>query len=192
MSGLDLVTQPSSEPVTVAQAKARIVVSFSDHDTIIGQMISEARSAVEAFLKQALLPTVYAVRFDYCFPSEIRLPVGPVRDADSVDIEYVNDAGATVALAATEFRVSPGMTGVIRPAFGKSWPSVQPVTDALTVTFTAGEALAADIRPAILSALYLEIGNRYAHRESVVVGVPGSNLTSLSAHNLLTPFVRHD
>jgi len=192
MAGLDLVTAPVSEPVTVAQAKARLNIDFGDHDTIIGDMITESRSAVEGFLKQSLLYTVWKHRIDGYFPREIRLPVGPLRTATGLSIEYVDDAGATQTLATTEYQVSLGSTGIIRPAYGKTWPTVRSIMDVVSVTFKSGEALAADLRPAILGALYLEIGNRYANRESIVIGTTTSELSSLSARNLLTPFVRHD
>lgn len=193
MAGLDLVTAPTSEPVTVAQAKARLnILEGTDFDSVIDDMIAEARSAVEAFLKQSLLFTVWKLRIDGCFPWEIRLPVGPLRTTTGLSIQYVDGAGDTQTLATTEYQVSLGSTGVIRAAYGKSWPAVRNVMDAVSVTFKAGESAAGDLRPAILSALYLEIGNRFAHRESVIVGVSGGELSSLSARNLLSPFVRHD
>lgn len=191
MAGLDLVTAPTVEPITAPDAKARLRIDFADEDGVVQQIIKEARSAVEAFLNQSLLYTTWTYRIDGCFPTEIRLPVGPLRTTDGLSIEYVDDAGGTTTLSASLYQVSIGMTGVIRPAYGQTWPSTRSQMDAVSVTFKAGEADAVDIRPAIVSAIYLEVGNRYAHRESALVGVAGSELSSLSARNLLTPFVRY-
>src|SRR3990167_10126611 len=174
MAGLDLVTAPTSEPLSVADAKAHLNVDFADDDAKIGNYISAARAAAEVVLKMSLLYTVWRYRIDGSFPWEIRLPIGPLRTATGLSIAYVDDAGVSQALAASIYQVSLGDTGVIRPAYGETWPATRPMMDAVTVTFKAGEAAAADLRPAFIDAIRLEVGNRYAHRENQIVGVSTS------------------
>src|SRR3990167_6050746 len=55
MAGLDLVTAPTSEPLSVADAKAHLNVDFADDDAKIGNYISAARAAAEVVLKMSLL-----------------------------------------------------------------------------------------------------------------------------------------
>ncbi|RJP54179.1 MAG: hypothetical protein C4583_03350 [Anaerolineaceae bacterium] len=190
MAGFDLVTAPSIEPITLADFKAHQRVGHSEEDDLIDSYIAAARSACEATLKMSLLYTTWRYRIDFCFPWEIRLPIGPLRTVSGLSIQYVDDAGATQTLATSVYQVSLGDTGVIRPAYGETWPATRPQMDAVTVTFKAGEASAADLRPAIVDAVRLETANRYEHRESQVVGTSSSQITSLSARNLLTPFIR--
>lgn len=190
MAGLDLVTAPTVEPLTLAQAKDHCRVDGSDDDTLLTDLIGAARSRCEAFLKQSLLQTAWAFRIDGGFPPEIRLPVGPLIDTASVSIAYVDDAGASQTLDGAVYDVSGGETGVIRAAYGQSWPSARPVMDAVTVTFTAGVAAAANLPPAIVHAVRMTLAEMYENREE---SVPGSLAeVPLSARNLMMPFVRHD
>lgn len=190
MAGLRIVTQPASEPVTLAEAKAHLVVDFDDDDDLIAGYVAAARSHCEAFLKQALLPTVFEYRIDGRFPGLIRLPVGPVLAAADVAIEYVDDAGDMQTLAPSAYQVGIGETAIVAPAYGATWPSVQPVLDAVRVRFTAGNAVANDIPRAVRVALLMVLGDFYAHRENTAAGMPVAELP-LAARNLMMPFVRH-
>lgn len=185
---LILTTPPQSEPLTTAQAKAHLVVDHSDHDVLIDGMVAAARSSVEAVLKASLLPTVWTYKLN-CFPPEIRLPVGPVLDAALVAITYIDDAGAVQTLASADYQVSVGETGVIRPAYGKVWPSTRPEMDAVRIEFTAGWATSDAIPRAVMAALRLMVGHLYEHREAVSLGDLPTELP-LAYMNLLTPFIR--
>ena len=125
-------------------------------------------------------------------PRKTPLPIGPLRTTDGLSIQYVDDQGVTQTLATSVYQVSLGMTGVIRPSYGNTWPSVRAQMDAVTVTFTAGEQSLDDINPAFLQAIRLHINDFYDNRGSIVVGAQASEILSLSARNLLTPFVRND
>lgn len=190
MSGVDLVTPPAAEPITLAQAKAHLRVESDYDDTQISGLITASREAVEAYTRRTLLHTVWEYRMDGCFPWEIRLPRGPLRTTTGLAITYVDDAGDTQTLAADQYQVSLGNVGVIRPAYGLTWPTTRSQMDAVAVQFTAGEASASLIPGALLTGLLMELGNRYAYRESVTVQV--MDISALSARNLLTPFVIHD
>lgn len=196
MAGLDRLIDEDSpapdEPLTLAQAKSHLRVDFVDDDDLITAMIAAARGQVEGFLKQSLILQAWRYRIDFAWPYEIRLPVGPLRTTTGLSIQYVDADGATQTLATTEYQVSLGQTGIIRPAWSKSWPTLRPIMDAVTVEFKAGETRVADIKPVFLAALKLQLGDLYANRETVMTGGAVGEITSLSARNLLTPFVRHD
>jgi uncharacterized phiE125 gp8 family phage protein len=196
MAGLDRLIDEDSpapdEPLTLAQAKSHLRVDFVDDDDLIEAEIAAARQQIEGFLKQSLILQTWRYRIDFCWPREIRLPVGPLRTTTGLSIQYVDADGATQTLATTEYQVSLGQTGIIRPAWSKSWPTLRPVMDAVTVEFKAGETRIEYIKPVFLAALKLQLGDLYANRESVVIGGTVGEITSLSARNLLTPFVRHD
>lgn len=196
MAGLDRVDDEDSpvlgEVMTLEQAKKHLRVDFTDDDEDIEAYLMASRAHVEGFLKQSLLAATWQYRIDHCWPREIRLPVGPIRTTTGLSIQYVDADGATQTLAITEYQVSLGITCVIRPAWSKSWPTLRPIMDAITVTFKAGELFVADVKPVFVAAVKLELTNLYENRGSVVIGAPVSEILSLSARNLLTPFVRHD
>ena len=104
MSGVDLVTPPLSEPVTLSQAKSHLRVESDHDDTFISSLITASRQAVESYTRRSLLHTVWKYRMDGCFPWEVRLPRGPLRTATGLTITYVDDAGATQTLASDQYR----------------------------------------------------------------------------------------
>lgn len=196
MAGLDRLPDEDSpapdEILSLAQAKKHLRVDFSDDDDDITAYLQAARQKVEGFLKQALILQTWRYRIDYCWPAEIRLPIGPLRTQTGLSVQYVDSDGVTQTLATSEYQVSLGMTGRIRPAWSKSWPTVRPVMDAVTVEFKVGETRVEDIKHVFLAAVKLELADLYDNRGTVVVGASSGELSSLSARNLLTPFVRHD
>lgn len=58
-SGLTLVTPPSAEPVTIADAKTHARVENDVEDAIIGGYITAARSSAEMILRRALMPQTW-------------------------------------------------------------------------------------------------------------------------------------
>jgi uncharacterized phiE125 gp8 family phage protein len=189
MPGLSIKTQPTSEPISRAQAKAHLRVDFDDDDALIDILISSARSKAESFLKASILPTVYLLKLN-SFPSQIDLPIGPVATTTGSSVTYVNDAGTDVTLPDTLYQFSIGEYACIRPSYGNTWPSTRPQLDAVTVEFTAGWSAVASVPPAIIAAIYLIIGDLYENRESTARGDTVASMP-LGAENLLTPFIRH-
>lgn len=177
---LSIATPPTSEPFTVAEAKAHVRIDHDDENGAIEIFIAAARSTVETFLQSALLPTEYTYTLDG-FPREITLPIGPVLQASDVAIDYVDDQGASQTLATTDYQVSPGNVTRIRPAYGKTWPTTRRQFDAVTVTFTAGSASADSIPKAVKAALLLTFADFYEKREAGDLPV--------GARNLLMPFI---
>ena len=187
MAGLTVVTPPASEPFTRELAKQHLRVDHGDDDAVIDLYLAQARSAVEAHIKCALLPTVYSLKLDG-FPAEIVLPVGPVLSATNT-ISYVDDAGASQTLGSSLYQFSTGEVGLIRPSYGNVWPSTRPQLDAVTVTFTAGWPDTASIPPAIKGALLMILGQLEKQRGNVVIGQSVTEVP-LGARNLLLPWVR--
>ena len=52
--GYSVTTPPTSEPITLAEAKEHLNVDFTEDDTLIGAMIMAARTAVENYLDYKL------------------------------------------------------------------------------------------------------------------------------------------
>lgn len=189
MPGLTIKTPPQSEPISRAEAKAHLRVSFDDDDALIDRLVAAARSKAESFLRAALLPTVFEFKTNG-FPPQIELPIGPVLTSADSQIQYVNDAGVLTTLSTALYQFSLGEIGLIRPSYGNVWPATRQQLDAVTVEFKAGWTTAASIPPAIIAAIYLILGDLYEHRQSTVVGATAENLP-IGAENLLTPFIRH-
>lgn len=185
---LIIKTPPTSEPVTLAEAKAHLRVSWADDDALITAYAQAARSGVEAYLKAACLVTVYQLTLD-CFPPTIELPVGPVLTATGFSIKYIDDAGDEKTLAGDKYKLSLGERAIVRPSYGNTWPTTRAELDAVTVEFQAGWT-AGTLPPVIKAAVLLWLGDLYGNRENTLLGTTAVELPT-GVKNLLLPFVIH-
>lgn len=162
---LTLVTGPTRDPVSLAEAKAHCRIDTADDDGLIAGYLLAARQHVEIYTRRALITQTWDQIGDE-LGSEIVLERPPVQSVTSV--KYLDSAGVEQTLAPSQYRLVQRRTGefVIVPAYGVTWPSVQDVESAVTVRFVAGylpEAFPEPLRHAIL----LLVGHWYEHREAV-------------------------
>jgi uncharacterized phiE125 gp8 family phage protein len=188
---LFIQTAPTTEPVTLAEAKAHCRVDVSDDDALITALIVAARQHAEAFTHRAIPSQVWDLKLD-SFPwgswhAPIVLPMPPVTAVGSVTYLDPNGASQTWSSAnyTTDFP-SGDMAAPARivPIYGVTWPQTQRVINAVTVRFTAGYTTAPE---AIKAAMKLLIGHWYAHRETVVVGTISQQLP-MAVEALLWPY----
>lgn len=174
-----IVTAPTIEPITVAEAKTQCRVDISDDDTYFQDLlIPSARWQVEHQTSRALINTVFDVTLDRFPPGRVLpLPRWPLVSVTSIT-SYDKDDVATT-LAASKYLVDtanePGRVILQEDA---NWPSDLRNYAAGVIRFTAGYGTtAAAVTSRALWArhamLYL-IAWWYARREPVVVG----NLTT--------------
>ena len=137
---LKVVTAPTSEPVSLSEAKAQCRVDTSDDDTYIGALITAAREYCEVYCDMTFAATEYRMSLDR-FPCEIEVPRPPMAStgtATAVTITYTLDSGSTATLDATEYRVDrDSVPGVLRPLWSDSWPSHRYDYNAVTVRWWA-------------------------------------------------------
>lgn len=184
---LRVVTQPTSEPITLVEAKAHLRVDFEEDDPYIQGLISAARYYAETFQNRTLAPTTFEYILD-CFPRRqlgysngsdyiggskpIRLPRMPLIALESV--RYTTMDGVTYDLDLTKYVVKAD--GDILPSWGKYWPiDILTTGDAIKVRFTAGYTKE-DVPPTTKQGILLLVGHWYENRETVYMGakVPAS------------------
>ena len=86
-----VLTAPSVEPVSLAEAKEQLRIDNSDSDTEIGLMISAARDAAEQFCNRYFAQAEIGIIFDSFLQADNLLFV-PLPDLVSVDsITYLDD-----------------------------------------------------------------------------------------------------
>ena len=180
-----ITVAPSVEPVTLQEAKDHLEISDDLHDSKIELMIRSAREKAETITQRSLITrTVEHVRS--AFADQMCLPFAPLIDVSN--IAYIDSDGAPQTLATSIYDVdNRSHVGSVRLAYGESWPSVRPVYNAITITYTAGYgANAQDIPAPIRSAMLLMIGHLFEDREEVshvkLYSVP------MGARNLLAPY----
>jgi len=103
-SALRLVTAPTSEPLTLAQAKTFLRVEHTADDEAITRAISAARQFAENYLRMALLPQTWDYTQANPQTITLRLPFGPAQSITSVTL-VAADATSTT-MNAVNYRLS--------------------------------------------------------------------------------------
>jgi len=176
--GLNLITGPALEPLTLAETKLHLRVDISDDDTLIASLISSARRQAELFMRRALINQTWELVLD-TFPScdEIRLPLPPLVSVTS--IKYTIRAGTQSTFAATNYRVFIGREpGIVKLKYNCAWPGDALLeAQAVAVQYVCGYgAAAANVPVNIRQGMLMLIGHWYENREAVVVGTTAVEL----------------
>ena len=188
MGSYQVVSQPSQEPVTLAEAKSHLRIDGSDDDTLIGLCIGASRQYFENACQIHIASKTVQLALD-SFPvtvpnltvtSNINYPfqtkyypfdgciylTGPVSSVESV--AYTDTALAEQALGS--YRVdlisSPAR---ITTSNGAAWPTTAKITNSVRVNYTAGFANGAV--PKLLKAgILFYVSHLYENREAVTTG----------------------
>lgn len=152
---LQLITQPTAEPLSLSEAKLHLRVDTADDDTLIGALIAAARDYAEGLTHKQMVtarwkqvldsfpgPSLMGVPYGrpFSLPGHaIYLERGPVLQV--VSIQYLDMGGNVQTMPATDYTVDYSSDPVrITPVFGKIWPIPLPQIGAVWVTFDAGFA----------------------------------------------------
>ncbi len=167
---MKLITPPTVEPITLAEARAHLRVTATDEDALITSLIAVARADAENELQRSLITQTREIARDD-FPDAIELRFGPVIEVVSVKFDDVD--GIEQTLDPATYRLDTyRLTAWIVPDPDYSWPETRPHVNAVRVRYTAGYGpAAADVPMPIRQWILLRIGTLFEHRESVAAGV---------------------
>ena len=159
------VAAPTTEPITLAQAKAHLRVDHSDDDSVITAMTKAARAHIEAACAVRFSARTGATMKCDDFSDLARLPESPVTSITS--ITYLDTTGASQTLAGTVYELrSDGLDAGIVLKSGQTWPDIQPGSR-VTVTAAIGYAAAPED---IQHAMLMLTAHFYDNRSTVAVG----------------------
>lgn len=184
---LNVITQPSLEPITLAEAKLqlRLVNAYTAEDAWINSAITAARQYAETELQCSLMAQTLRLTKDY-FDGLVELPKGPVQSVTS--IKYLDMAGVLQTWPNTEYAVDLSSNPArITPKFGKIWPITLPQIAAVQIDYVAGVVTQAEIPEGIKSWMKLRIDSLYRNRGETIV-VQGNLNTLPYIDSLLDPF----
>lgn len=187
--GYTLVTAPTSEPISLAQAKLHLrlddIGGAHPDDSLVSALITAVRQFAEQQTRRSLITQTWRYTCD-AFPygqiswtpwlrefgipeNAICLEKGPITTITS--ITYLDTSGATQTLADTEYAADlTGPLARVTPAFGKVWPPALPQIAAVKVNFTAGYGSAADVPPGIKQWMLVRLRALYDNRSEIVDG----------------------
>lgn len=181
-----LVTDATTEPLTVEEARTHLRVTDDTEDEYIERLITTARTYCERETDRAFLTSTWRMTLDW-FPAVIHVRKPPLISVTS--ITYYDTTGTSQTLSASNYTVdATHEPGRITPAYGLTWPSTQSRVGAVTVNYTAGYGAAASAVPMpIKQAMLLLVGYWFNQRESAAQGA--SNEVPFAVNSLLAPYV---
>lgn len=192
MAVLSVKTPPAVEPVSLAEAKSHLAISFDDHDAMLQGMLRAARRNLEwtynrSMITQTLVlgldrfdrgawatesfygisPTTWSIGLGVTWSMiELRSPVQQINS-----ITYTDPAGVTQTLDPALYGLDPGSEaspGRVFPALNKIWPIVALAPSVIKIETVAGFAGPEQVPDDWKAAVKLYLGHLYANREQVI------------------------
>jgi hypothetical protein len=186
-----LITAPTYEPVTLAEAKDHLRLEHDTDDSFVLGLIATARQHLEKVLWRAFLSQTWELTLEgfpgtglrwsdlgfrgsalYPFPSRsrflqkdwdaIELPLGEVQSVTSVT--YVDVAGVTQTLATSEYQLDTSLPAKLRLPYGKTWPDARSQWDAVKIRYVVGWANPSKVPAPLKAAIKLLVSQMYEHR----------------------------
>lgn len=179
MAYLKVISAPSVDPVTLAEAKLHCKVDISTDDDLITGLITAARDYVERWTRRTLVYTGYLLALDGFPDGPIELPRAPVVSAAAATVfayasprvQYYDPDGDLITLTVDddyELSLDANPPALVLPPL-VAWPSVQEArSNNVLVNFVSGYGAASTAVPALLRhAVLLLVAHWYANREAV-------------------------
>lgn len=168
MMAIAVITAPTVEPISLAEAKRQCVVEHDLDDALLTLLISVAREHGESLTRRSWAPQTLELTLT-SFPSSaayIELPYGPVSGLLSIKYLVANDdTEYTFDTSKLRFDFSRLLGRAILKA-GETWPTG---AVEVRVRYTAGWA-AAEFPSVLKQWSLVKIASLYSQRENLVVG----------------------
>lgn len=170
---LTLISPPSAEPVSLAEAKAHLKIDNDREDALIATLITAARARAEWHTGRSFVTQTWLFKADH-FPAHgiAELPLPPLQSVLSVALTA--GSGIRTVLDAAAYDVDRAAGRVIfhdRPQRLRRY-------DCLEIAYTAGYGEPGDVPLAISAAILQIVADLYSHRgdEEAIVTQAGQAL----------------
>lgn len=108
---LKRVSDPVSEPLTLAETKLYLRVDGNEEDALINDLISASRQHAEQYLRRSLMTQGWKLAVNEECPEVLVLPMGPVQSVTSVSIFDTN--GIETALVSSRYRLNAAQNALL-------------------------------------------------------------------------------
>lgn len=166
MPRFELVTGPTLEPVTLAEAKNHLRYVDNDEDPLINALITSARLTVESQTARQLVTATWKLHLDFFPAGDIEIRKPPVASISS--ITYFDTQGDQQTWDASKYETDlVSEPARIRPAHNETYPSTRwHKLNAVTIEFVAGKAVD-DVDQRAKQAILLLVAHAFENREAV-------------------------
>jgi uncharacterized phiE125 gp8 family phage protein len=206
MQNLRVVTHPTCEPVTLAEARAHLLLDddYVAQDAYIAVLLAVARRYAEHYTGRAIIQQSLEAQFPY-FEYEFELPRPNLMWVSYV--KYTNTSGVLTTVDPSVYQYSlegggyqhSGGPGRIKPAYQQTWPSDVRTSDynAVLVGYEAGYAPSgsptsdafkqAAVPDDIKQWMKMRVQQWFEHRAPIEVGTIVANIPRDFVDGLLDP-----
>jgi len=204
MSGLVITTEPTSEPITLAEAKSYLRVDSSGDDALITALIVSARKLCESHTQRAFISQTFKLSLDTLnaieqplwegietgpyledYRNYIDLPMPIVTTVNH--IKTFDSANVATTFAASKYYVDDAREPArIVLKNGENFPTSLRVANGIEVTYVSGYANAAAVPEPIKIGIYQVLTYLYEHRGDMYEGKTSFPST---ASKVLAPYV---
>jgi uncharacterized phiE125 gp8 family phage protein len=208
-----LLTPPAVEPVSLNEAKAHLRVDITDDDTLIGALISAARTHAEMVTQRQFVTATWKLVLDaFPGPSLMGVPSGmpfsmpahavqlnksPVQSV--ISVKYLDMGGTMQTMPPADYKVDISTEPArITPVFGKIWPVTLPQIGSVEITFTSGYGTLDNSTPpvwvpqqvpeGIKAWMKIRMATLYENREEIALMSRGKLEPLPYVDGLLDPF----
>ena len=160
---LNRTVGPSSEPVTLVEARdqCEILASDTTHDVKLARYIGAAREQVENDTGYALTTQTFTVSRSTFPAGEIAVPIWPIQSVSS--ITYYDADNSQQTLATSVYGLDTPRR-LIHLKYNQDWPTITEQHDGIVVTCVAGFGSAANVPNEFKQAILLQVTKWFEHR----------------------------
>lgn len=175
-----LVMGPTSEIITVAEAKKHLNIGDdTSDDVLIARLIGAARHVAQDLTGRTVAACRWAVS-DLAWPRGREIVLSKPPFAALVSFTYLDAAGMSQTIPESlYYTATVDRFGRVLLRDGESWPGLRMRAPGWTVTYDAGYSESGELPVELREAMYQLIGHWYAHREGIVVGESGMRVAEM-------------
>lgn len=171
-----ITVEPTTEPITLVEAKAHLRVDFADEDTYISTLIVAARRYCEAYCNRVFITQTWRQNEDK-WSDPIQLKVNPVISVTSLKYIDANESQQTITDNANNYQKDLNSdVAKIYDGLVNTFPAIGDSINPIEIITVCGYGAAADVPDDIKHAIKFMVSYFYENREGV--NVPLSNAAS--------------
>lgn len=176
-----VLAEPTSEPVSLQEAKEKLYLTDTDRDTTVQRLIKVARMQCEKDAGLSFITQTRVLNLD-AFPSDnsaVQIPFGPVISMSGTDssnnnlgISYVDDDGGTQTLTLNTDYYLDSHSAIPRLSPVDTWPTdVDDRIHAITITYTAGFGAASSVPMEAKEAILFQVASMHENPDGSQEGI---------------------
>jgi uncharacterized phiE125 gp8 family phage protein len=170
---LSRITAPTTEPVTLAEAKLYLRVDSSNEDSLISDLIVAARMSAEKWLGVSLITQTWKLAYNEYLDNAVHLPMPPI--VSVVSVVVVNRDTTTTTISANNYYLNAAKNTLL---FDNEISGFL-----IEITYNAGYGSAAQVPHPIKYGILAHIAAMYDER-----GLIGQEKLPEQVSNLYSPF----